>query len=134
MKYLLDTNVCIHYLNRRSETIIRKLELHPPDDIAVCVVVEAELYYGAMKSNNPEHTLAEQSEFLKPYKSLPFDKATALEFGRIRAFLEKQGMPIGPYDLMIAAIALTNNLILVTHNTKEFGRVPDLRVEDWEAS
>ena len=134
MRYLLDTNVCIHLLNRSSKAISHNLEIHPPSDIVVCIIVEAELYYGAMKSHNPERTLAEQRNFLQPYESLSFDQDTALNFGRIRAFLEKKGRPIGPYDLMIAAIALTNNLILVTHNTKEFGRVPDLRVEDWESS
>ena len=134
MKYLLDTNVCIRYLTRRSEPIIRKLEVHPPDDIAVCSIVEAELYYGAMKSNNPERTLAEQRVFLQPYESLPFDKAAALNFGRLRAALEKTGTPISPYDLMIAAIAQVHNLILVTNNTKEFSRIPELQLEDWESS
>jgi tRNA(fMet)-specific endonuclease VapC len=134
MKYLLDTNVCIRYLNRRSTSIINNMEIHPPSDIVVCIIVEAELYYGAMNSDNPEHTLAEKREFLQVYETLPFDRDAALNFGRIRTSLKKQGTPIGPYDLMIAAIALTNNLILVTHNTREFGRVSGLRVEDWETS
>jgi tRNA(fMet)-specific endonuclease VapC len=133
MKYLLDANVCIQYMNRRSEPLIRKLEQHPPDDIAVCAIVEAELYYGAMKSNNPEGTLAKQQVFLQPYQSLPFDTSATRDYGRIRAFLEKKGTKIGPNDLIIAAIALTHDLILVTHNTDEFGRVPGLRIEDWEA-
>ncbi|WP_419756919.1 type II toxin-antitoxin system VapC family toxin [Anabaena sp. FACHB-595] len=102
-------------------------------DIAVCSVVKAELFYGAMKSNNPERTLARQQQFLNLFVSLPFDDVTALTYGRIRAALAISGTPIGPNDLQIAAIALVNNLILVTHNTSEFNRVNGLQIEDWEA-
>jgi len=70
---------------------------------------------------------------LRPYTTLPFDDAAAQVFGRIRATLETAGTPIGPYDLQIAEIALVNGLIVITHNVREFGRVPGLRIEDWEA-
>ena len=85
-----------------------------------------------MKSNNPTRTLALQEEFLSCFLSLPFDDAAAIAFGRIRARLAALGTPIGPYDLQIAAIALTNDLTLVTHNIREFSRVRGLRIEDWE--
>lgn len=132
MIYLLDTNACIVYLNRPTSGVRRRLQSLSPQDIAVCSVVKAELFYGAMRSNNPKRTLASQEAFLKNFVSLPFDDAAARVYSRIRADLAALGTPIGPYDLQIAAIALANNLILVTHNTSEFGRVNELQIEDWE--
>ena len=132
MIYLLDTNACIIYLNRPISGVRLRLELLSPQDIAVCSVVKAELFYGAMRSNNPERTLASQEVFLNNFVSLPFDDAAARVYGRIRAELAVLGTPIGPNDLQIAAIALVNNLILVTHNTGEFSRVNGLQFEDWE--
>jgi tRNA(fMet)-specific endonuclease VapC len=95
-------------------------------------VVKAELFYGAMKSSNASHNLAKQRAFLELFQSLPFDDTAAEIYGRIRAALAIKGTPIGPNDLMIAAIGLANDLTLVTHNTREFSRVPDLNLEDWE--
>ncbi|MBA3922305.1 MAG: type II toxin-antitoxin system VapC family toxin [Nostocaceae cyanobacterium] len=132
MIYLLDTNACIVYLNRPKSGVRKRLQSLPPQNIAVCSVVKAELFYGAMRSNNPERTLALQFKFLNTFVSLPFDDAAAIIFGSIRADLAALGTPIGPYDLQIAAIALANNLILVTHNTREFRRVNGLQLEDWE--
>ena len=104
----------------------------PIEDMAVCSVVKAELFYGAMRSNNPTKTLERQQDFLVRFVSLPFGDESALLFGQIRASLAIAGTPIGAYDLQIAAIALANNLTLVTHNTREFERVDGLRLEDWE--
>ncbi|ODG99939.1 twitching motility protein PilT [Nostoc sp. KVJ20] len=132
MKYLLDTNVCARYLNGRSLLIREHLQSTNVEDIAVCSVVKAELFYGAMKSNNPQITLARQQQFLTLFVSLPFDDVTALTYGRIRAELAANGTPIGPNDFQIAAIALIHNLTLVTHNIREFSRVSGLVIEDWE--
>ncbi len=132
MTYLLDTNTCIIYLNNRSTSVKEKLESISRQDISVCSVVKAELFYGAMRSNNPSRTLGIQQKFLNQFFSFPFDDSATLIYARIRADLAKKGTPIGPYDLQIAAIALANNLILVTHNTKEFSRVQGLQIEDWE--
>lgn len=132
MIYLLDTNACIVYLNRKVSSVRRRVEALPKQDIAVCSVVKGELFYGAMRSSNPERALALQREFLNQYISLPFDDQAALIFGQIRATLAAAGTPIGPYDLQVAAIALANNLTVVTHNTDEFKRVGGLRIEDWE--
>lgn len=118
MRYLLDSNVCARYLNGTSLAIRKRLQSTNIADIAVCSVVKGELFYGAIKSNNPERTLARQQEFLKLFVSLPFDDDAALIYGRIRAELSANGTPIGPNDFQIAAIALANNLILVTHNTR----------------
>ena len=132
MIYLLDTNSCIVYLNGRNINLKYRLESHLDSEIAVCSVVKSELFYGARKSKNPAKNLAKQKIFLRRFISLPFDDTAADIYGIIRANLETIGMPIGSYDLQIAAIALANSLILVTHNTREFGRIDGLKLEDWE--
>jgi len=132
MHYLLDTNVCVVYLNGRSPSVRDRLLSTPADDMAVCSVVKAELFYGAFRSNNPTRTLERQQAFLARFVSLPFEDEAALLAGQMRARLASAGTPIGSYDLQIAAIALTNNLTLVTHNTREFKRVDELQIEDWE--
>lgn len=133
MIYLLDTNACIHHLKFSNSPVTRKLATLLPTDIAVCAVTKAELFYGAMRSNNPTDALRNQQEFLGPFESLPFDDQAGLIQGRIRAQLAAVGLPIGPYDPQIAAIAIANSLTLVTHNVREFGRVEGLMIEDWEA-
>lgn len=132
MTYLLDTNTCIRYLNGRSENIRQQLEATQPQDIVLCSVVKAELFYGAMKSAKPEENLAKQHRFVSCFVSFPFDDRAAEAYCRIRARLEKLGTPIGPNDLLIAAIAMANDVTLVTHNTREFGRVEGLILADWE--
>lgn len=132
MKYLLDTNVCIRYLQGRVPAIRDAIHARKPDTMVVCAVVRAELFYGAMKSQFPTETLTKQRQFIDRFASLPFDDAAALVFGQLRAHLHRQGNPIGPYDLQIAAIALANDLTLVTHNTREFGRIDGLHLQDWE--
>jgi tRNA(fMet)-specific endonuclease VapC len=131
MIYLLDTNTCINYLRGRVETIRQRLQNLSPIDVAVCSVVKAELFYGAMKSSNPTQALQRQQAFLNQFVSLPFDDAATLFYAQIRANLEESGTPIGAYDMQIAAIALAYDLTLVTHNTREFNRVESLVIEDW---
>ena len=132
MRYLLDTNVCVVYLNGRSVAVRDRLLATPIEDLAICSVVKAELFYGAMRSNNPSRTLERQQEFLKQFVSLPFGDEAARSFGKVRAQLASVGTPIGAYDLQIAAIALVNNLTLITHNMREFRRVEGLKIKDWE--
>ncbi len=132
MRYLLDTNVCIRFLNQTSESIIERLNTISDTDIVVCSVVKAELFYGAMKSNNPTRTLSRQQNFVNRFTSLPFDDQAAMVYARLRANLASLGTPIGSNDLQIAAIAIANNLTLVTHNVSEFSRVMGLSWEDWE--
>jgi len=132
MRYLLDTNVCVMYLNGRSASVRDRLLATPSEEIAVCSVVKSELFYGAFRSNNPKRTLERQQAFLSRFVSLPFEDEAALLAGQIRSKLASVGTPIGSYDLQIAAITLANNLILVTHNTREFERVDGLKIEDWE--
>lgn len=132
MRYLLDTNVCVVYLNGRSVSVRDRLLATPAQEIAVCSVVKAELFYGACRSNSPKRTLERQQTFLARFTSLPFEDESALLAGQIRAKLASAGTPIGSYDLQIASIALANNLAVVTHNTREFERVEGLSFEDWE--
>ncbi|MGL5836370.1 MAG: type II toxin-antitoxin system tRNA(fMet)-specific endonuclease VapC [Waterburya sp.] len=130
--YLLDTNVCIVYLKGKSSNVNQRLKSLKQNNIAVCSVVKAELFYGSMRSNNPKKALQVQTEFLAQFISLPFDDRCALIYGKLRARLTTMGTPIGSNDLLIASIALANDVILVTHNVREFSRVKELKLEDWE--
>jgi len=132
MIHLLDSNTCIRYLNGQSESIRRNLEARQPEEIVLCSVVKAELIYGAAKSARLQSNLEKLRRFAEPFSSLPFDDGAAEVYGRIRALLERSGKPIGPNDLLIAAIAIAHDATLVTHNTGEFSRIEDLRYEDWE--
>jgi tRNA(fMet)-specific endonuclease VapC len=119
-------------MNERSPLLKQRIRQTPSRQIAVCSVVRAELYFGSAKSNASARSYAIQKEFLEQFGSLSFDDDAAYQYAAIRADLERKGTPIGPLDLMIAAIALTNNLTLITHNTAEFGRIHDLQTADWE--
>lgn len=132
MRYLLDTNTCIRYLNGSAPSVFRRLDEIAEDDVCVCSIVKFELRYGALRSHAVDKTLDQQENFLNRFLSLPFDDRAQIRAAQIRADLARIGTPIGPYDLLIAAIALANDLTLVTHNTREFGRVAGLKYEDWE--
>ena len=131
MRYLLDTNTIIFALKDAQGRSALRIGQASHDDVTVCAVVEAELYHGATKYDRPTRREAVLAAFLQPFQSLPFDSACVPHYARIRDYLERRGQIIGGNDLMIAAIALTHNLTVVTHNSDEFHRVPDLRVEDW---
>lgn len=130
--YLLDTNVCIRLLNDAHPGMLSQFSAHSPTDIALCSVVKAELLFGARRSARVEENLQRLKLFFSPLNSLPFDDLCAEHYAVIRADLHAQGKPIGPNDLLIAAIARAHDAVLVTHNTGEFGRVIGLRMEDWE--
>ena len=130
--YLLDTNACIRILNDTSPPLVQRLATHAPSEIRLCSIVKAELLYGARHSERPAENLKLLAHFFDPFVSLPFNDSCADHYGQIRAELAQAGMLIGPNDLFIAAIARGCDLTLVTHNLEEFGRVHDLRLEDWE--
>jgi tRNA(fMet)-specific endonuclease VapC len=132
MKYLLDTNTCIRYINGRAPQIREHMRTISDSDIAINSVTMGEMYAGSAKSRSPQRSRALQDAFFIRFTSLPFDEAAADAFGHIRATLEMAGTPIGPYDMQIASIAQVHGLTIVTHNTKEFGRIATLNVEDWE--
>lgn len=130
--YLLDTNACIHLLNGTSTPLAERLRQESPATVRLCSVVKAELYHGARRSSRVGENLALLGRFFDPFVSLPFDDRCAEHYGQIRSGLEREGRPIGPNDLMIAATARAHGLTLVTHNSTEFARVPGLPLEDWE--
>jgi tRNA(fMet)-specific endonuclease VapC len=116
--YLLDTNACICIVKNSSVYLINRLKRTAFNDIKLCSVVKAELYYGAYHSGYVEKNIKLLNNFFVPFECLPFDDNCAEEYGKIRSDLSSRGLLIGPNDLMIASIAKANNLIIVTHNTK----------------
>lgn len=128
--FLLDTNIWIG-LAKGEPGLRERLASHRPPQIFCCSVVRAELMLGARKSQQVERNLDGFNRLLEPFESLPFDDAATGHYGLIRAVLEKAGTPIGANDLLIAAIALTRDLVMVTRNHREFMRVPGLRLEEW---
>ena len=129
--YLLDTNICIYALKGNYPGIDRRLLRIHPDEIYISAITIGELEYGAAKSRWGERTRQIQRAFLANYDILPFTRQDATCFGQLRAQLALAGTPIGIYDLMIAAQAIVCGLTVVTHNTKEFERVPGIILEDW---
>lgn len=135
MIFLLDANAWIAHLRGKDPCLSRRLAQTSPDEIRLCSVVLAELLYGAYHSG-PAHeaaNLALVAQLQNRFASVPFDDSAADHWGSVRHHLAVQGTPIGPNDLMIAAIAIAQGLTLVTHNSDEFLRVPGLTVEDWQA-
>ena len=132
MKYLLDTNTCIRYLNGRAPQIRQKMASVDDSDIAISTITQGEMYAGSEKSQKPLQSRARQDAFFVRFVKLPFDELAANEYGRIRAALELSGTPIGPFDMQIAAIALAQGLTVITHNTREFARIAALPLDDWE--
>lgn len=130
--FLLDTNVCIQLLNASSPSLVARLRTEDPSEIRLSSITKAELLYGARHSSRVAANLRLLERFFVPFISLPFDDHCAEHYAAIRAELVARGQLIGPNDLLIAATARAHDLILVTHNTREFSRVVDLRIEDWE--
>lgn len=130
MKFLLDTDTCIHILKQRRPALDRLLEI-APRDVGISVVTEAELQFGAAKSGNPSRTRQGIASFLAPLTILPLESEDVPAYAHIQAHLEKCGKPIGPLDTLIAAQGVSRGLVVVTANRREFSRVPDLLSEDW---
>jgi tRNA(fMet)-specific endonuclease VapC len=129
---LLDTNACVGVL-KSNASVVDRLFQHSPTQVFLCSVVKAELYHGARASASVARNLASVEKFCRPYASFPFDDECARVYGQIRTELKRAGQMIGSNDLMIAATAIANKLTLVTNNLREFSRVPELLLEDWEA-
>jgi tRNA(fMet)-specific endonuclease VapC len=130
LTYALDSSTVIHYFKGRGR-IGERLLAAPFPEVALPAVVLYELEVGVEKSASPEMRRAELEAFASALTLLPFGAAEAKAAARIRAALEDQGQPIGPYDILIAGTALANGASLVTTNTDEFSRVPGLAIEDW---
>ena len=131
MKYLLDTNAWIEFLNKPNGVLATRVAKHAPHEIAANSVVISELLVGCYKSSQQAANLALVQQILLQFMCLTFDETSADHYARIRVHLESIGQPIGPHDTQIAAIAKQHGLIVVTNNVSEFSRVPGLVVEDW---
>lgn len=130
--YLLDTNACIRILNGSSPALIERLRTVPRSLVRLSSVVKAELLYGARKSVRMAENLRLLERFFDTIASLPLDDNCADEYGLLRQELDRAGTSIGPNDLLIAATARAHDAVLITHNVREFSRVSELRIEDWE--
>lgn len=130
MRYLLDTNAVIALLNDPAGNLSRRVRQHAPSEIGLSAIVLHELYFGAYKSERRDRNLA-LVEGLR-LEVLAYDQEDAKHAGEIRATLAKQGTPIGAYDILIAGQARSRALTLVTRNLREFQRVNQLSVENWE--
>lgn len=128
MKYLLDTNMVIA-ISRRQANIINKIRQYQPSDFVLSSVVYFELAFGAYNSQKVQDNLRTLEQL--PFEILPFTQQDAYHAGQIRADLKQKGTPIGVYDVLIAGQAVAQELILLTHNVKEFKRVNGLKFEDW---
>ena len=131
MRYLLDTNICIYLIKKRPSEVLERFRQHSPQDVAISTITLFELQYGIEKSQYRQRSEGALTKFLLPLNLIPFDRSAAMEAAAIRARLEKKGMPIGPYDLLIAGLARSQGLTLVTNNIKEFVRIVDLPLENW---
>lgn len=130
MKYLLDTNICIYLINERPKKVLAHFKRHALGDIGISSITASELAFGVAKSGSLKNRIALEA-FLLPLQIVEYDADAAMVYGNIRAALEKQGKTIGPLDMLIAAHALSRQLVLVTNNEKEFRRVDQLKVENW---
>jgi tRNA(fMet)-specific endonuclease VapC len=131
MKLMLDTNVCIYLIREQPSSVLERFAAHPVGDIGVSVITLAELEYGISKSSRPDRNREALKQFISPLDVASFDRHATAAYGKLRATLEKKGQPIGSMDLLIAAHAISLDVRLITHNVKEFGRVPGLRIDDW---
>lgn len=131
MRYLLDTDICIFLIKRQPPEALEQFRQHSPIEVSISTVTLFELEYGIEKSRYRQRSEDALAKFLRPLNTVSLDPSAAKEAAAIRAQLERQGRPIGPYDLLIAGLARSRNMTLVTNNTKEFERVVGLHLENW---
>ena len=131
MLYMLDTNICIYLIKKKSNLLLNRMLAFRTGEIGVSVITVAELQYGVIKSQYKERNLAALEGFLLPLEIADFTNEMTVTYGHIRADLERYGQPIGPLDTMIASHALALDVTLVTNNSREFARVKGLHIEDW---
>jgi tRNA(fMet)-specific endonuclease VapC len=131
MKFMMDTNICIHLIKHRPQNLLNRFERTPVDHAGISSVTLAELEYGAAKSSRRQTNREALRQFTSPLTIVAFDQPASAAYGRIRAFLENKGQTIGSLDMLIAAHALSLNVILITNNQAEFKRVPGLKTQNW---
>ena len=129
MNYFLDTDICIYHL-RGEQSVIDGICRLSPDKIKIPAIVQAELIVGALGTRHPDRSLDVIESFCSPFEIIPFCQECAVHYGRIRHHLRVKGAIIGPNNLIIAATVIAHHGTLITRNTKEFNRVPDLKLHD----
>lgn len=130
MKYIIDTDILSYFLKKQAQ-VVKRFEATDPSDIATTIINYTELLFGAYKSPLIESKLPKIKAFLTTLTVVNFEKRSGEEFARLKAQLQQQGIVLADMDLMIASICLSHNLILVTNNTRHFGRIERLRMENW---
>jgi tRNA(fMet)-specific endonuclease VapC len=130
MKLMLDTNVCIYLIKEHPPSVLERFASHAVGDVGISATL-AELEYGVSKSSRPAKNRDALDQFVSPLEVAPFDRPATAAYGKLRMTLERKGQSIGSMDLLIAAHALSLQVLLITRNVREFGRVPGLSVEDW---
>jgi tRNA(fMet)-specific endonuclease VapC len=131
MKYLLDTNICIYIIKRKPEEVIKRFLKMKPDSVAISSITVSELYYGVAKSSKPNENTIALEQFILPLTVINYNKEDSIAYGKLRAKLEQKGKLIGAMDMLIAAQALSRDLILVTNNEREFKKIEGLSFENW---
>lgn len=129
--YLLDTNICIYIIKKKPIEVFKRFKQLEIGTLKISSITVAELYFGAYNSQNIEKNIEIVKNFLLAFEIVDFDRKASIEYARIKADLRKKGQVIGELDMQIAGIALSNNLVLVTNNEKEFVRVSNLKIENW---
>lgn len=131
MKWMLDTDTCIALIKRQPPTLIKRLQARAVGDVGISSITLAELQFGVSKSARRHQNEAALGQFLLPFEIAAFDELAAGSYGDVRAEIERNGTPIGPLDTLIAGHALSLNVVLITHNLREFKRITGLRIDDW---
>jgi tRNA(fMet)-specific endonuclease VapC len=131
MEYLLDTNICIYIIKKKPLKVLEKFKTFPLGSIAISTITLAELQYGIQKSSLPDKNLIALNQFITPLEVIEFDYNATIQYGKVRAILERKGTPIGPLDTLIGSHALSLGATIVTNNVKEFEKIEGLKIENW---
>lgn len=130
MTYLLDTDTCIYWI-KNINSVRDKIKQIGWEQICICNITVAELYFGAYNSQKVAENLTRAENFIRDVEVIALDNQAVKKFGELKAELRKIGQPVADFDLLIASVALTRNYILVTNNTRHYSRIPDLKLENW---
>ncbi len=131
MHFMLDTNICIYVIRKKPPQVLKRFTAFEPSDIGISSITLSELEYGVEKSTNREQNREALMAFLGPLEIAAYDDLAAHHYGDLRAYLEREGFPVGSMDLLIAAHARSLSIPLITNNLREFKRIPGLLVENW---
>jgi tRNA(fMet)-specific endonuclease VapC len=133
-RFMLDTDICSYIMKRTDDALLRKVAAIPLSDLCTSAIVKSELMFGVTVSPRSDKDRAALEELLRHVAVLDYPSGAAAHYGEIRAHLQSRGTPIGANDMLIAAHARFLDLTLVTNNTREFARVPGLKIENWSKS